>query len=277
MKARAHRKIAERKRAAFTLVELFVVMAIIAILAALLMPALRTAKVNGFAARSANNLRQLVAANIMYAAEKGCYVPADEKRNNRRWHGARISASAGFDPAKGFLAEYLGKSRAVTPDPLFTEMLKGKESFEEGTGGYGYNAAYVGGTPALMWNRDGTRVSATPAQIERPVTTMMFATTAYAREEGIQEYPYAEPPFWDFGNGPADFRPSPTVHFRYNGQAVVGWCDGHVSMEPRILRREGDNPHSGEAHMHNLGWFGPDDDNGCWNPHRVPTDEIERH
>ena len=276
MNARVPREISVRRKAAFTLVELLVVVAIIAVLAALLFPALRTAKINGFAARSTNNLRQLVAANITYAADRGFYVPADDKRNNRRWHGGRVGASAPFDPAKGFLAEYLGKSRAVTPDPLFTEMLKGKESFEEGTGGYGYNAAYVGGTPSLVWNRDGTRQSATPAQIERPVTTVMFATTAYARAGGVQEYPYAEPPFWDFGAGPAGFRPSPTVHFRYNGQAVVGWCDGHVSMESRLLREEGENLHSGDARGENLGWFGPDDDNGFWNPHRPPIDEIKR-
>ena len=276
MNARLPRKKSRRCAAAFTLVELLVVVAIIAVLAALIFPALRTAKINGFAARSTSNLRQLVVANTTYAAEKGFYVPADEKRNNRRWHGGRVSASAPFDPARGFLAEYLGKSRAVTPDPFFAEWLKDKESFEEGTGGYGYNATYVGGTPGLAWNRDGTRQSAMPSQIDRPATTMMFATTAYARAEGVQEYPYAEPPFWDFGRGPAGYRPSPTVHFRYRGNAIVGWCDGHVSMEPRLVRSEGENPHSGNAEAANLGWFGPDDDNGYWNPRRPPIDEIKR-
>ena len=276
MNARSHRGKAQRGRAAFTLVELLVVMAIISVIIALLVPAFRIARTNSYAARSTNNLRQLVVANITYAAEKGFYVPADDRRNNRRWHGSRVSASSPFDPAKGFLAEYLGKSRAVTPDPFFSDLLKGKESFEEGTGGYGYNATYVGGTPALMWNRDGTRQSATPAQIERPATTLMFATTAYARANGVQEYPYAEPPFWDFGAGPAGFRPSPTVHFRYDGRALVGWCDGHVTAEERVKRESGDDPHGGDPEAENLGWFGPDEDNGFWNPHRPPINEIKR-
>ena len=65
----------------------------------------------------------------------------------------------------------------------------------------------------------------------------MFATTAYARAGGIQEYPFAEPPFWDFGDGPTGSRPSPTVHFRFDGRAIVGWCDGHVSfVEPAAAR-----------------------------------------
>ena len=260
------------KQAAFTLIELLVVVVIIAVLAALILPAYRTAKVNSYAVRSTNNLRQLVTANIAYAAEKGFYVPADDRWNNRRWHGGRTAESSAFDPAKGFLAEYLGKSRAVTPDPFFTEMLKSSETFEEGTGGYGYNATYIGGTPAWAWNADGTRVSAQPSQVERPATTMMFATTAYAREDGVQEYPYAEPPFWDFGDGPSGFRPSPTVHFRYNGKAIVGWCDGHVSMETKVVREAGFDPHDGDADAQNLGWFGPEEDNGYWNPRRSESD-----
>ena len=104
---------------AFTLMELLVVIAIIAILAALLMPAFRHARLQSFAIKSSQNLRQLVTANIAYASDKESYAPADDKWNNRRWHGARTSAGAPFDPTKGFLADYLGKSREVTLLPAF--------------------------------------------------------------------------------------------------------------------------------------------------------------
>lgn len=258
-----------RGRAAFTLIELLVVVIIIAVLAALLMPVIQEAKQRSFAARSSSNLRQLVLANIAHAADKGFYAPADDRSNNRRWHGARKNAEGKFDPSQGFLAPYLGKSRKVTPDPLFTNMLKGKRSFEEGTGGYGYNAAYIGGRPTWAWNADGTRVSARPAQVERPASTVMFATTAFALDDGVQEYPYAEPPFWDFGDGPTSFRPSPTVHFRFNRQAIVGWCDGHISLETKVKRDVGENPFGGDPDAHNLGWFGPDEENGYWNPNRA--------
>ena len=256
------------RRAAFTLLELLVVLVIIAVLAALLVPSFRHARLHSLATRSSHNLRQLVAANLSYAADRGCYVPADDRWNNRRWHGARTTVTGRFDPAAGFLADYLGKSRSITPCPLFTEMLSGRQSFEDGTGGYGSNATYIGGTPEWAWNPDGTRRSATPAQVPRPSSTLMFATTAFARADGLQEYPYAEPPFWDFGSGPTASRPSPSVHFRFAGKAILAWCDGHISMEERTPRDPGENPCGGDPTAQNLGWPGPDDANGYWNPAR---------
>ena len=223
-------------------------------------------KRSAYATESGNNLRQLVAANIAYANDQGYYVPAANRANTKRWCGARTSATSSFDPTKGYLADYLGKSKRVTTDPLFAQMLKSSKSFEEGAGGYGYNAWYIGGTPAQAYLSDGSLRSATPAQVEKPSTTMMFATAAFARSDGVQEYPFAEPPFWDFGDGPSGFRPSPSVHFRFGGKAVVGWCDGHVSMETNEKREAGSNPYGGDADKQNLGWFGPDENNGYWNP-----------
>ena len=255
---------------AFTLLELLVVIAIIAILAALLLPAFRHAMLQSYSVRSSQNLRQLVAANIAYAGDQGAYAPADDKWNNRRWHGARTSASAPFDPTRGFLADYLGKSRAIVSCPLFTQMIAGQKSFEDGTGGYGYNSSYIGGRPGGAWNGDGTRVSARPAQVLRPSVTLMFATTAFAVAGGVQEYASVEPPFWDFGTGPSGSRPSPSLHFRFQGKAIVAWCDGHISMEAKGARDAGSNPYGGDAEANNLGWFGPDEANGYWNPEREP-------
>lgn len=259
-------------RRAFTLLELLVVISIIAMLAALLMPVIQGAKRQSYAARSSANLRQLVTANIAYAIDRSVYAPANTKSNNRRWHGARTSTGSRFDPTKGFLADYLGKSGAVMADPLFTEMIKGNGSFEDGSGGYGYNASYIGGTPMGLYNSDGTRESARPSQLARPSSTIMFATTAYATTGGVQEYPFAEPPFWDLGEGPISSRPSPSVHFRFNGKAIVGWCDGHVTLEKLDTRDVGQNPSGGDAEAQQLGWFGPDQDNGFWNPNASLSD-----
>ena len=255
---------------AFTLLELLVVIAIIAILAALVMPALRSAKLQSYSIRSSQNLRQLVAANIAYAADQGFYAPADNKQNNRRWHGARTSASAAFDPTKGYLSDYFGKSPEILRCPLFTQILAGQKSFETGAGGYGYNSAYIGGRPGGAWNSDGTRVSARPSQIPRPAVTIMFGTSAFAVAEGVQEYASVEPPFWDFGTGPSGSRPSPSLHFRFQGKAIVAWCDGHISMESKTSRDAGPNPYGGDADAAHLGWFGPDEANGYWNPDREP-------
>lgn len=258
----------ERRMATgFTLMELLVVVAVIISLTALAFTGARRMVTSARITQSAANLRNLAIANTTYLSDHGVYCPADDRFNNRRWHGARSSTGSRFDPTKGFLSPYLGLSQRVTVCPLFRAMVEGSASFENGTGGYGYNAAYIGGLPGGPFDKTTyLRLSQRPANITNPARTVMFATTAYARQGGLQEYPYCEPPFWDYGEGPSGSRPSPSVHFRANGKALIAWCDGSVSAESRNSSRGGDNPHGGDPENHALGWCGPEENNGWWNP-----------
>lgn len=256
-----------RLQRAFTLIELLVVIAVIAILAALTFPSLRAAKENGLIARSTSNLRQLATANFSYVADHGTFVPAADSSNNRRWCAQRLSDGT-FDARKGFLSPYLGNEQRATPCPLLTQVTGGDQSFEEGSGGYGYNSSYIGGRPGIgrgHYDANGVVVAERPINVTHPARTIMFATTALARADGVQEYPFCEPPFWDFGDGPSGVRPSPSLHFRARGRALVAWCDGHVSAERKEDRPAGSNPYRGEAGAHHLGWLGPDENNGYWN------------
>lgn len=69
-------------RRAFTLIELMVVIAIIAILAALLMPALSGAKARGNSVKCLNNIRQLGIALTLYAGDNDGHYPARRERED---------------------------------------------------------------------------------------------------------------------------------------------------------------------------------------------------
>src|SRR6185503_3923035 len=68
-----------RGRRAFTLIELLVVVAIVALLGALLLPALTRAKESGRRVACASNLRQLAIALDLYAVDHdGLYPPRSQ-------------------------------------------------------------------------------------------------------------------------------------------------------------------------------------------------------
>lgn len=256
-----------RRDHGFTLVEILVVISIVLILAVISFSAgeklLTQARIIG----STANLRSLAIANTTYAADNGVYCPHSDQSNTHRWHGSRKSVDAKFDPTSGYLSPYLGKSARVTACPLFKAMVVGSASFEDSSGGYGYNSTYIGGRPGgLFDSRTKILLPERPVNVPNPGKTVMFTTAAYVLPSGLQESAECVPPFWDYGSGPSNTRPSPTVHFRANGKALVAWCDGSVTAEAKNTLSPGLNPHGGDAEKWHLGWFGTDENNGRWNP-----------
>jgi prepilin-type N-terminal cleavage/methylation domain-containing protein/prepilin-type processing-associated H-X9-DG protein len=102
-------------RSGFTLIELLVVIAIIAILAALLSPALRNALETGRAAHCASNLRQIGLAARQYANDhEGGFpvhveiLPGGRGSIHPFWGQDRATRVRGHQFGLGRLAEYLG-------------------------------------------------------------------------------------------------------------------------------------------------------------------------
>lgn len=245
----------------FTLLELLVVIFIIAILAALLIPAVKRGREAAAAAGCVSNLRQLVMANTLYATDHGHYVPAAAdmySTNLRRWHGARQNAGSAFDGKRGALAPYmgaLGEIRRCPAAPDFATDIPGHNAFEASCGGYGYNMLGVGSRILTEGhNALGVERGVNPGDVRRPTRTIMFADAAFPQPYGaptyLIEYSFIEPRRFPDGT-PGQ----PSLHFRHRGRAHVAWCDGHVTAEELTL------PHSQGFTALNVGWFGnPEDD-----------------
>lgn len=251
----------DRQKRAFTLVELLTVVAILGVLAAIFIPVLGEMRLSARIAYSSTMLRQLAVANFTHAADNnGALALATNEENTKRWSAELVEGE--WDRTRGYLSPYLDESEQAAYCPILAGMLElDHPSFELHTGGFGYNGAYLGGVEGHFLGRPSAKIH----RIRTPGKTLMFATTAYARADGLQEYPFVEPPFWDFGYISGQ-RPSPSLHFRARGKAIVAWADGHVSLESPRKRPHGANPHGGDSESAALGWIGPDENNGYWNP-----------
>jgi prepilin-type N-terminal cleavage/methylation domain-containing protein/prepilin-type processing-associated H-X9-DG protein len=288
-----------RKAPAFTLVELLVTVAIVAVLVGVLLPSLAGARDAARAAACASNLRQLALANDAYATDHADrYAPGapDRAANLTRWHGSRASAGQAFAPDGGTLTEYLGgagggASAGVRACPTFAPVaaaLAGagpSGGFERSAGGYVYNTAYCGSeraragtdpaTGRAVWTLVTDRVGSLRSRFASPAGTLGFADGALAGGPlngpagGLIEYSFLEPRFWPEDPGQ---RADPSVHFRHAagasrggparpGTANAAWLDGHVSPE-RMTFTWSSGVYAPDPAALGVGWPGRTDDNG---------------
>ena len=256
---------------AFTLIELLVVISIITVMTAILIPVLAAARSGTRALVCQSNLRQLLLASTGYATENdGFYVPAaDDMWDNaglHRWHGQRDSLNDPFDSSKSPLAGYLADGR-VKQCPAKVFFVKGQDwntNFEQSCGGYGYNMTYIG---SRLWHGSAGSVQAGKnayaattrmTEVMSPSRTLMFADTAMANDRNFMiEYSFAEPPFTIYGGRPVtSFYMSPSIHFRHESRANIGWADGHIETR-QMANLENDNVYGICSVDMNLGWFEP--------------------
>ncbi|MBW8040087.1 MAG: type II secretion system protein [Planctomycetes bacterium] len=264
-----------KKRKAFSLIEVLVVISIIALLMAILVPVLAVARSQAYGVICQSNLRQLFLANSGYTLENdGHYVAAapdimSEKGGKWRWHGVRESADEPFDPVRGPLAGYLtdGKVKECPEGIDFARGGSWDDNFEQGCGGYGYNHIYLGSrnwedrqfTTIEQMESAGWETTRT-TEVSKPAETLMFADTAMCIEKPtLIEYSFAEPPFYVYKGQPmTSFYLSPSIHFRHRDWAKVEWADGH-SDSWRMAGFGDTNVYDIDSAEVKLGWFAPID------------------
>lgn len=202
-------------RVAFTLVELLVVVAIIAILAAMLLPALRGAREKANSASCMSNLRQMGIALMAYVDDHGgALIPGAVPSESPliSWYnvldGYMGKQDTNFSSAKR-PAWQLCPSKIVTPLAFDTV-------------GYGWNHIYFGqspSTPQIGW---GSKL----AEVTKPSRTIIIGDSKDPWIDPAPAYNYQHRYLYPFvGQDP--WRAS-----RHAGKGNYLMMDGHV--EPLI-------------------------------------------
>lgn len=211
-------------RRAFTLIEVLVVVAILAMLGALLLPVLVRAKAQARSVQCISNLRQLSLAAQLYwdDHDNRCFKYLSAYTNNgvTYWFGWMENGREGdraFDATQGALYPYL-QGRGVELCPaLDYAMARFKLKATGAAYGYGFNKHLSGVNLARMAAPADHIVFADAAQVND------FQAPASPAHPLLEEFYYVSAsPF------------EATAHFRHSHGANAVFGDGHVEREPPV-------------------------------------------
>jgi prepilin-type processing-associated H-X9-DG protein/prepilin-type N-terminal cleavage/methylation domain-containing protein len=205
----------------FTLVEILVSITIVLVLAALIFSLNSKMRTAADESRCASNLRQLQAANILYANENnGMYVPCfttDDAATDTKWYRNNQ-----------FLRLIGGDQKANNIHLTALCPLSQKNGVKTG---YGYNMTGLGGS----LSKPGQSRHVTQAAIARPAESIAFMDGLDWQIQQTGSDLYTK----DVTSGKND------CSYRHNGYAQVAFWDGHVENSP--ARPSPTTPRSGRS------------------------------
>lgn len=209
--------------AGFTLLELLTVLAVISILAALLIPGAKAMTERSKSVKCQNNLRQIGAALISYAADNNQTLPANQawaSQDNAWWCWE--------------LNPYLGVAEGTTFNPAY---LCPSSPYSDRPGDHSWNMSYA---YSLSEAANGLRMPA----IVRPSNFFLCGDTTQqtgARSAGhILQYPQNQivtPVAFDNDTNGTQWG---WVRFRHSQAANMLFADGHVEAISRTSAESSD-------------------------------------
>ena len=208
----------------FTLIELLVVIAVIAILAALLLPALERCRASAHNVKCINNLRQLGLSAQMFWDDNGgltfAYRGAYTNNGDVFWFGWLERGPEGtreFDATQGVLYPYL-QGRGVELCPSL-HYLAGRVKLKAKGAAYGYGVNLHLTAPSLTHLVKVTLPSETAAFADAGQVNT-FQAPASPSNPMLEEFYYVSTNVFEA-----------TAHFRHSRRANVVFADGHVDRE----------------------------------------------
>ncbi len=230
----------------FTLIELLVSISIIALLAAMLMPTLSSARERGRSTACIGNLRQLGQGNVLYSGTNDSYfVPYAENSNSMDadgyiWLGYQRSVGMSASGPEistdltdnKLLGSYLDNTGNVMVCPSVRHRLPSLQNAPY-SGGYGYNALWLG-----RYIQNDTYFAIKSSGIKNPSQIVMFGDNARATMGPFSFDPPQLSPFMYCLDKPENIGGAYTVgtnHARHREHSNTAWADGHVSSERVIL------------------------------------------